>query len=221
MGGRRRSRRDAFAATHPAATGHRVPACRCRRDWCQSNNGPERGPCGGPERRVARRGACVEAAHRQLLAKHDGGLVGPAARDVPHRVAAAAQHERRQRVREHVAHAIAMAAHRQVEAAEPVAAQRVRTALENEGRRPVGLQRARVGVRGERGEARWKRRARREGTEAREAACGVAAARRRDDALQPLGHLQHILHGATRASGREEVQRGPSAGRRAPPSLWT
>ena len=54
-----------------------------------------------------------------LVAQHDGGLVSPAARDVTDRVAAAAQHERGQVIREHVPHALRVATHAQVEAAEP------------------------------------------------------------------------------------------------------
>ena len=60
-----------------------------------------------------------------LVAQHDGGLVGPAARDVADRVAAAAQHERGQVIREHVPHALRVATHTKVEAAESVTAQAV------------------------------------------------------------------------------------------------
>ena len=68
-----------------------------------------------------------------LVAQHDGGLVGPAARDVADGVAAAAQHERGQVIREHVPHALRVATHTKVEAAESVAAQAVGPTLEHEG----------------------------------------------------------------------------------------
>ncbi|KAI4136886.1 MAG: hypothetical protein LQ340_008112, partial [Diploschistes diacapsis] len=71
----------------------------------------------------------------------EGGLVGPQARDVARGVAAAADQQQGQAEGLGVAHARAVRLDVQVEAAQPVAAQRVGAALQHDGRRPEGRHR--------------------------------------------------------------------------------
>mmetsp|Transcript_21840 Transcript_21840/g.55418 ORF Transcript_21840/g.55418 Transcript_21840/m.55418 type:complete len:490 (-) Transcript_21840:14-1483(-) len=71
-----------------------------------------------------------------LFAERDGRLVGPAARDVADGVAAAAEQQRGQIELEHEVDALGVSLDREVEAAEPVARQRVGAALQHHG---VGL----------------------------------------------------------------------------------
>mmetsp|Transcript_30120 Transcript_30120/g.94491 ORF Transcript_30120/g.94491 Transcript_30120/m.94491 type:complete len:359 (+) Transcript_30120:185-1261(+) len=74
----------------------------------------------------------VREVVRDLLIQHHGRLVRPAARHVADRVAAAAQDERGHLLLQHKAHALGVPPDGQVEAAEPVAAERVGAALQHE-----------------------------------------------------------------------------------------
>mmetsp|Transcript_30119 Transcript_30119/g.94488 ORF Transcript_30119/g.94488 Transcript_30119/m.94488 type:complete len:358 (+) Transcript_30119:185-1258(+) len=74
----------------------------------------------------------VREVVRDLLIQHHGRLVRPAARHVADRVAAAAQDERGHLLLQHKAHALGVPPDGQVEAAEPVAAERVGAALQHD-----------------------------------------------------------------------------------------
>mmetsp|Transcript_34168 Transcript_34168/g.89845 ORF Transcript_34168/g.89845 Transcript_34168/m.89845 type:complete len:341 (+) Transcript_34168:415-1437(+) len=76
---------------------------------------------------------------RHLLAEDHGRLVRPAARDVPDRVTAAAEDECGNLLREHEADAVGVAVDGQIEAAQPVARQRVRATLQYDRARLVPL----------------------------------------------------------------------------------
>lgn len=66
-----------------------------------------------------------------------GGLVGPAAGDVTDGVSAPAEQQQRQVEALHVAHGLRVSLYADVEAAEPVAGQRVRSALQDHRFGPV------------------------------------------------------------------------------------
>mmetsp|Transcript_30866 Transcript_30866/g.106707 ORF Transcript_30866/g.106707 Transcript_30866/m.106707 type:complete len:392 (+) Transcript_30866:254-1429(+) len=74
-----------------------------------------------------------------FCAEEDGGFVSPNARHVAQRVPAAPEDEHRDVEALHVLDAVRVPAQRQVEAAEAVARERVRAALEHDGRRLVHL----------------------------------------------------------------------------------
>mmetsp|Transcript_17029 Transcript_17029/g.34450 ORF Transcript_17029/g.34450 Transcript_17029/m.34450 type:complete len:267 (-) Transcript_17029:424-1224(-) len=80
---------------------------------------------------------------RDLLAQHDRCLERPAPRDVPNRVAAAAQDQRRHLLIQHEAHALGVAVDREVEAAESVPSEGIGAALQDDGTRLVALHDAR------------------------------------------------------------------------------